>query len=1335
MKKFLLFLFIISIPTHSYSDAVESFRLDHLTLTDGLPNSSVSGILQDAYGFMWFGTQSGLTRYDGYSFETYLNDPFNDNSLPHNLVQTMYLDKKKDILWLGTYNGLSRLDINSDTFINYASVIDQKGSLSNDVVVAIERDHLGRLWIGTLDGLNLFDETTGTFTKFYNDPLDDTTLPNNVIRSILKDNNNNIWIGTYEGLSLWNEERKDFTTFTFIENDPLSISSKFVMDIIQSPYSNNVILLGTWGGGVSAFNTSTYKAENYVLSDNRVYTLLTDNQNRLWAGTWGGGLSILDLSDGSYQSFTQGSNSDLSHNIVYSLYQDLSGIVWIGTNGGGINKYVDWKNQYTFFTHNEENPQSLLPGKIQVAYEDSKKRLWFSADGSGLSRYDKETDSFINYIHNVDDKTSLSDQTINTIFEDSRQNLWIGTNNGLNKYIDDIDAFERLYVGDTEISLPDNLVYSLAEDSDKNLWIGSYTEGISILDYDTGLLNNFRYDPEDLSSLSNNLIRSIFADSTGRIWIATNEGLNLYHKETDSFIRFIHDIQDRKSISSNDVRKIFEDSDGKIWVGTNGGGVNLLNSDNFTFSHLSTEDGLLNNSIKGIEEDDNGNLLFITEAGISIYNKTEESFSAIDEKTGLLSSELASGYLKASDGSFYIGSNNGITHIPFFEEQYYSYTPMIHINKLEILGIPYEVGKTPIWEKNEIVLKYQENILSFEFVLSDYSSEGHNQFAYKMEGVDSDWVYSGERNYARYTQLDPGEYIFRVIGGDSRNNWNNIGTSLKITIMPPFWLSTAAYLFYLVFFILLILLIFFRIKRKEMETDVKIEEQKALNIELENRVRIRTAQIEESKKIAEEATKSKSLFLANMSHELRTPLNAVVGFSALLNETDYSAENRHIISSIKAAGKSLSTLINDLLDLSKLEAGKMSIKNESVNLAIVLFEIMHIFDLKVKEKNMVFHIDHDKNLPKEVMIDETRFRQILINLTGNAIKFTNSGFVKISIGKIYNPKEGFIDLQFSVEDTGSGISESEKEKIFGLFWQKETSERSKPTGTGLGLSITKNLVDLMNGEISIKSAPGEGSIFTVILHDVAIAKNNYHDSKSTNIDILENITFKGIKALIVDDIEDNRNLMIEIMKQIRIEYKYAEHGAEALKVLKNYHPDIIFMDLQMPVMDGITASRILKSDKKTEEIPIIAVTASSETEYNDDAGNKVNYFSDFITKPYSIKNITDVLKKYLSFHSYDILENENMNVIDFYNEKILDIDEMITSLEEYNEEWKELKPSGRMSILENFGLRLKELGRKHNSNGLKIYAEDLLMYISQFDLVNIERQLAMFPSIIEKLRS
>lgn len=1029
-----------------------------------------------------------------------------------------------------------------------------------------------------------------------------------------------------------------------------------------------------------------------------------------------------------YSHFKKGPEAGLSHDIIYSLCQDLSGVIWIGTNGGGINKYVDWKNQYVFYVDDPDDPFSIPPGKPITALEDSHGYIWFGVQGKGVSRLNPETGLFKNYTYNAADKTSLSNPLVNALFQDSFGNFWIGTNDGLNRYIEETDSFERIYAGKSGTSLPENLVYAIAEDKKGNLWLGSYTRGLSVKSLETGEYRYYENIPNDTSSLSDNLIRAIYVDSRGNVWISTNKGLNRYEEESDTFRRYLHNIDDRTSISSNDVRRLFEDSDGDLWISTNGGGVNryIREEDNFTL--LSTDEGLLNNSVMGIEEISGKRLIFITLSGISVYNKSDNSFTVIDEKTGLLSSELTSAYLKTSDGSLYIGSLNGITHIPSIENTKIDYIPKVTINSFSILGIPYDKGDTPVWALKEVDLDHQENTLSFEFSVSDYSSEGKNQFAYKMEGVDSDWVHSGVRNYARYANLSPGDYIFKVIGADSRNNWNSFGTRLAIHIKPPFWGTTFAYWTYFLLFIMLAFLAIFRIRRSQGETLKKIEEQKALNLELENRVRKRTAQIDEARRIAEEATKAKSLFLANMSHELRTPLNAVVGFSELLNEEDYSPEKRHIITSIKSAGKSLSTLINDLLDLSKLEAGKMSIKPTSVNLSRVLFEIRHIFDLRLKEKNLDFILHMDPEIPADIMLDETRFRQILINLIGNSVKFTDSGYIRIAVEPAGKEDENCIDMKLSVTDTGCGISEKDLEKIFDLFWQNESKDLGKPSGTGLGLSISRNLANLMNGTMYVESELGKGTTVSVLFKNLVLPSDE-EKSKNAERSHRGTMSFSNVKAVIADDIADNRNLLLEIMKQFDVTGIPAHNGKEALKMIMEEKPDILFLDLQMPVMDGYTTAEELRKLDDFRDLPIVAVTASIESEI------KANHFSDFITKPYSIRSIRDIMEKYLkdklniSSGIFDIPENYEGE------EQIDDRENLIVRLDDFLEEWKDLKPSGRISRLENFAERLREVSKRHNARFLIEYSETLLTEVKMFDLKGLEKNLARFPGLVGRIRS
>ncbi|RQW05951.1 MAG: hybrid sensor histidine kinase/response regulator [Calditrichaeota bacterium] len=1375
-RKFLITFFFICLLFSLPGESIHTFRLDHLTISDGLPNSSVSAVVQDSRGFMWFGTQSGLARYDGYGFTIYLNDPFDSNSLPHNQIQTMFMDEN-NVLWIGTYNGLSRFDIELGTFTNYPSLDDDASSLSNNVVVAIGKDSAGRLWVGTLNGLNRFNEEEDTFSRFFFDKDDPRSLPNNTVRAIFNDDNDNLWIGTYGGLSRWNEIKGNFENYScsedriqikineykdslgpenpvfsesddyFIEQlglsvDKESIPSNYVMAISQHPSDKNVLILGTWEGktspgGVAFFNTSTHISERINTVDKRIYSLLNDGMDKLWIGTWGGGLILYDYSTGEMDHFSTANNGEISHDIIYALHKDQSGVIWIGTNGGGLDKYVDWKNLYDFFKNNPDNPYSLPAGKVNSALEDSQGTLWFAIQGRGISRFNPETGLFRNYTTEDGNPRSLSNPLVNAVYEDSKENLWIGTNNGLNLYNRETDDFERFYAGKELTSLPDNLIYSIAEDHTGNLWLGSYTRGIFVRSPDTGVYRYYENDKSDPSSLSDNLIRSLFVDSTGVVWVCTNKGLNRYDRESDSFIRYLHDRDNRESISSNDIRRVFEDSSGNLWIATNGGGVNLYDRENDSFTLISSDDGLLNNSVMAIGEDDAGRLLFITIPGISIYSPKDNSFSVLDKKTGLLSSELTSGFLKASDGSLYVGGTNGITHIPRLQKEAVTYKPMVNINSVSVLGVPYSQNGRATWTFRNLILDYGENTLGFDFTLSDYSSAGQNQFAYKLEGVDPEWVYSGVRNFARYTNLEPGTYNFKVIGADSRNNWNLEGTSLDFTIKPPFWRSSFAYITYILIFILIFILLFLRIKNRQDEALRKMEEQKALNLELENRVRKRTAQIEEARRIAEEATKAKSLFLANMSHELRTPLNAVVGFSELLNEGDYSPEKRHIITSIKTAGKSLSTLINDLLDLSKLEAGKMTIKKAPVDISRVLFELRHIFNLRIREKGLKFILHIDPAIPGELMLDETRFRQILINIVGNSIKFTEEGFVRISLEALKKNNDNTIDLKLEVSDSGCGISEQDLNKIFDLFWQSESRDINKPAGTGLGLSICKNLVSLMNGTLEVQSEVDKGTTVSIVFRDMALP--SYEKSKSSmnrGNDFKRN-RFNDVRVVVADDIADNRNLLIEIMKQMDIKSIPAENGKDALSLIEKEMPDLVFLDLQMPVLDGFSVAMELKKNQSTESIPIVAVTASLQNELLNENGEKVNCFSDYITKPYSIDSIREVLVRFIGHKLHrpiDSINKPEAGTVKIQDSDIDDLENLLIKLDEFENEWLNLKPSGRMSRLENFGVRLREVGKRHNAHELIEYAETFLSSIKVFDLKSIEKELGQFPAIVRNFK-
>jgi diguanylate cyclase (GGDEF)-like protein len=812
MKRlFLLFLMIatLALPAAAQQDRGWQAAFSLLSYRDGLSNTSVSSIVQDSRGFMWFGTQNGLNRYDGKDFKLYENEPFSGNTLSQNLIQTLFMDAN-DILWIGTYGGLNRFDLKTERFSVFRNVPADDASLSGDLVIAITRDAKGRLWVGTSNGLNRMNEKDGTFKRYLNDPKAPGSLPNNTVRALCCDSAGRLWVGTAGGgFCRFVEETDSFETIAFRPGDPSGLpvdtAGTAVMSIIPAPEGK--LWVGSWGnaktrGGVSLFAPETRAFKTWALPDERVYVLGALSPGKIYAGTWGGGLYELDPRTGDIQTYKRnGARDGLPHDVVYSLFKDDSDVLWIGTNGGGIAKISTISSSFKVFVSDAKDPQTLAMGKITSILVDSSGTLWAGVYNGGVNRYDPATGAWRRYVRDAKDPASISNDIVNVLYEDSRGLFWAGTNAGLCLMDRERGSFTSILPDEKDpSSIASALINTILEDPKGNLWIGTIDRGLDYYDRASGKYAHYMNDPKDPGSLSDNLVYKLSYDAQGRLWVATNKGLN--RMEGGSFKRYLYDPANKKGLSSNSILTLLHDSRGRFWIGSKGGGVMRYLPETDSFNSATKKEGLPGNTVYGILEGKDGLIWIITQNGVATYDPATDGYKRVSALNNLYDNSLTSGCAATADGTIYFSSTGAIFGYNPGKAAEESPKPPVFVT--EVIAANDEKLVSPISSNAKpIRLRYWENSIELRFAALHYANPQSNQFAFKLEGFDKDWTYCGSTNTAKYTNLPGKSYTFRVKAANSLGAWNEEGASVRLKIETPLWLSPWAYAFYLVIVVLI----------------------------------------------------------------------------------------------------------------------------------------------------------------------------------------------------------------------------------------------------------------------------------------------------------------------------------------------------------------------------------------------------------------------------------------------------------------------------------------------------------------------------------------------------
>lgn len=1230
MKNLYLVVMLIFVVFHSNGQQ-KDYNFINFSSKNGLASNTINAILKDKYGFMWFGTEDGLNKFDGLNFTVYRHRENDSSSIGRGAVMAMVEDKEGN-LWVGTNVTLSVYNRSLNNFINYD--FTQIGWIRS-----LCTDRSGNIWVGTYTGLFYFNTKTKKIKAYRVDPTNDKKLNSEMILCVFEDSKSNIWVGTKIGLHLFNPKDESFKRFLHNDENPHTISDNTVRTLAEDKNGN--LWIGTADGGLNVLNPinksfsnfKSQKSDENTLSSNNIFKILFDKTGKLWIGT-DDGLNIFDPNNGKVQRIKNSTSSKYTSiggfvgRSVRDIYLDNCGIYWIGTLQGGINKY---DINLAFFNHKQFNPSDangLSASSITSFAESPTGNIYVGTDGGGLNVFNKKTGVTRRFFLNG---TKGNDEAVLAL-ERSGNELWVGT------YLDGLYVINTLTNSQRHLSIHKNKtdvsnvpINCLKADSRGNIWIGTNGSGIFVYNPKTGELLHFDrlFSQNGKRNLSfNGYITTIEEDKRGKLWFGSNgSGIAVYDPNLNAVTILNHG---NSKLPLDRVLNIYCSNSGQMWVGVFGGGLCLYDTNKKQFSQFSEKQLLSNDVIYKILEDESGKLWVSTNKGISMFDPIKSIFKNYTYHNGIQQSTFNIGAgLKTSTGEMYFGGLDGFNYFnPTFLNQNKN-TPSIVFTDLKISNksinpIDNSEIDAPISIAKKIVLSYKQNF-SLDFVALNYTAPHENQYSYMLEGFEKEWNNVGTATTAVYTNLDPGEYTFRLKANSEDGSWHTPEKTIDIIVNPPFWRTFYAYFIYLS----LVVATLWAIRRRGIQ---KLRYEFALKQErLEVKHLIEKERSEAERKMELEQVKVK--FLTNLSHELKTPLTLVLNPIESLLFQEKNREKLDTLNLINRNAKRLLNLVNQLLDFRKIEDNELKLNPHEADLISVSKEIFYSFKYISERKNI--QLDFQSSFDEYYTIfDKDKVERILINLLSNALKFTDEG------GRVYfqiedDAKNG---IKLIIRDTGIGVPNELFDKIFERFYQINTDILNQ--GSGIGLSITQEFAKLHGGTIKVESEEGKGSVFTVLLPLVptsfralphAINEVQEADPPFSNIlKIEEHSKIDKPVILIIDDSDDLRFYLKENLKS---KYKIIEasNGKQGWQKALSCHPEVIVSDVNMPNMDGIAMVRKIKNDHRTKHIPVILLTVMADE--TDQLKGLETGANDYLTKPFSFQLLTIKINNLLALNS------------------------------------------------------------------------------------------------------
>lgn len=1250
---------------------VDQYQFSRLNIDNGLSNNRVTCIYKDSKGFMWFGTKSGLNRYDGYRFKVFKHDINNQASISDDYIESITTGPENK-LWIKTHKGFNIYDPLTDRFDHHIKTALQRYGIADSLIMTLTKDRFGNFWFMHINkGLYKYNPNTNKAIHLAHLASDTTSLHNGAGSDMVSDSSGDMWAiyndavlekidhitnkvtyrtaaiskaypGEVINYHLAVDQQKDVWAFT-----PLRANGVFYVN----PGKNQCTQLGKDVGSIK-------------ISSDIVFNLIQDDKGLIWIATDHGGINLLDKKTFQSKEVTNrpDDNRSLSQDCIISIYKDNANIIWMGTFKKGISYYHRDIIKFPFFRHESSLNNTLGYDDINRFLEDKKGNIWIGSNGGGLIYFDRKTGHFTTYKHNDADPNSISNNIVASLCIDHNGKLWLGT------YFGGMDCFDgKIFThhkhSPTDVTtISDNSIWEIMEDSQNRLWAGTLSGGLNMYDQQKKIFH--RYLPGLPNSVPNPYVSGLLEDDKGNIWVATYSGLAVLKYGTDKFIYYKHNEADKSSLINDNISNLMMDSRKLIWIASNEG-LSMYDSKTGRFKSFRQADGLPSNAVLTVVEDNNHNLWMSTPNGLSNMIITKKdgrysySFKNYDQTDGLQGKEFnEDAAIRTSKGELIFGGANGFNLFKPEDIKTAKEKPVLVLTDFQLFNRSVRPGQKinnhvilthSITETQEITLNYNENVFSIEFAAVNFFNPAKIKHAYMLDGFDKDWVMADEKiRKANYTNLNPGPYTFRLKAATEDGKWGEHEVALKITVLPPIWQTPLAYIFYSMVFVGLLLYIRHRgIKKLKTNFIISQERQEARRMHELDLIKIK--------------------FFTNVSHEFRTPLSLILAPLDNLLKQQFSDDLRRQLQMINRNSKRLLNLVNQLLDFRKMEEHELQLNTRKADIVKFIEEAAWSFSDVAENKKITLSFDTQiRSLITS--FDQDKIERIFFNLLSNAFKFTHEGGkveVKLSIDGAQSARKL---LKIEVIDNGIGIPHEKKEQIFERFFQSDIPGSMVNQGSGIGLAITKEFVNLHQGVIQVDSTPDKGSCFTIFLPvnpehilqdtDKNILINSdqepfsyYNDGVNVHLHTYKKVPANSKKPLILI-IEDSNDFRFYLKDNLKEHFQIVEaaNGRDGWQKALAAHPNLIVSDISMPEMNGIELCRKIKGDTRTAHIPVILLTAL--TGKDPLLEGLETGASDYLTKPFNFEILLSRIKNLLNYQ----------NTLKKTYQKQLDIDSALSTM-------------------------------------------------------------------------